>query len=114
MRLTGILGLHGRKVVASLKVEPFQATLEVSKCLHGRKVVASLKAVGLSSRQGRAGRLHGRKVVASLKGEGRDRGHTDRHLSPRPKGRGFVEGSKSWSPPCRDTRVSTAERSWLR
>ena len=45
---------------------------------------------------GGLGCLHDRKVVASLKWDSWPRRHPHRGESPRPKGRGFVEGGHTW------------------
>ena len=117
-----LYGIHGRKVVASLKVARHGPTAQIGLSIHGRKVVASLK--GWNRRQRMAavveyprpkGRgliegarpthhlafpfqsIHGRKVVASLKVAGTAGGPRRCRLYPRPKGRGLIEGGRYWS-----------------
>ena len=87
-----LYGIHGRKVVASLKVLNTEHPYHPLPGIHGRKVVASLKAGYVHRGRRRSAGIHGRKVVASLKGGQIPRIFQWRIRYPRPKGRGLIEG----------------------
>ena len=106
-------GIHGWKVVASLKGRAQIPVVIVSeRGIHGWKVVASLKDGGVVDGARANGRIHGWKVVASLKDPYAVDEVTRRRMYPRLEGRGLIEGTTNGATPTARQAVSTAGRSW--
>ena len=130
--------IHGRKVVASLKVAQDGQVVEPlglyprpkgrgliegaassdrptrdSRGIHGRKVVASLKGVPHQEVVDVAAGIHGRKVVASLKGgtQGVQTGLGRTRIHGRKVVASLKVGAAGLAAG-RGLVVSTAERSW--